>query len=38
LQIQSRGTVADELVKALESFRADYVQRNAVPVGSLSRR
>ena len=38
LQIQSRGTVVDELVKALESFRADYVQRNAVPVGSLSRR
>jgi branched-chain amino acid aminotransferase len=38
LHIQSRRTVVDALVKALEGFRADYVQRNAAPVGFSSRR
>ncbi len=38
LKVESRGTVVDQLVKALEGFRADYVQRNAAPVGSSSRR
>ncbi len=32
LHIQNRGTVVDELVKALEGYRHDYVQRNAAPV------
>ena len=32
LHIQNRGTVVDQLVKALESYRADYVKRNATPV------
>ncbi len=38
LKVSNRGTVADQLVKALEGFRAAYVQRNAAPVGSASRR
>src|ERR1700683_3335160 len=32
LQLQNRGTVVDDLVKALEDFRMGYVTSNAVPV------
>ncbi|MGP0074774.1 MAG: aminotransferase class IV [Bryobacteraceae bacterium] len=32
LHIQNRGTVVDNLVKALEEYRHAYVQRNAAPV------
>ncbi len=39
LNIQNRGMVVDDLVKALEAYRHDYVQRNAAPVlGSSGRR
>jgi branched-chain amino acid aminotransferase len=32
LHVQNRGTVVDELVKALEDFRQAYVKRHATPV------
>jgi branched-chain amino acid aminotransferase len=38
LHVQNRGTVMDDLVKALERFRMEYVQRNAAPVLQSPRR
>jgi branched-chain amino acid aminotransferase len=37
LNINNHGTVADELVKALEEFRADYVKRNTTPLVGQTR-
>jgi branched-chain amino acid aminotransferase len=37
LHIQNRGTVAENLVKALEEFRADYVRHNATVFESSRR-
>jgi branched-chain amino acid aminotransferase len=32
LNVQNRGSVVDQLVKALEDYRRDYVKRNAAPL------
>jgi branched-subunit amino acid aminotransferase/4-amino-4-deoxychorismate lyase len=32
LNARNRGSVVDQLVKALEEYRADYVKRNAAPL------
>ncbi len=37
LPIQNRGTVAEDLVKALEEYRADYVRHNATVFQSTRR-